>query len=1616
MPCYGAIPCDKFQGDIVRRLLPYASVVPMSAFAFLLGSRVGEATNPGPPSHECQELTTFAVCNPTALLGKIPLLHRFPADVILCSETSVTPLASNAIVKEAAVFKFKCFFSQFVKAKLCNISDKPSLRGAAAGAAILSKLPCRRFRTEPAAELWDTCRIAFSVIRVNNFEILVIAVYGFVHDRPIENARLNDLLLANAAQIALASGMPYVIGGDFNCRVVDLPSYRVLAREGAHEAFSFAQSKFGLDLPPTCKNATRHDSCILHPFLAQAVVHMHVDSELAFEPHSPLFVSFDFKHKVEQLPRWSVPRSWESMGIQSDILQDSYQSVQHEIQLPQHADTVDEGCLLLERWSCTVEKAVDKTLRVQHRLDPIRNPYHDLPPQCKGRCKSNRPRVVSHPHTVPADRNDGYNPPDETFRLTNFNKVKQCRRLRSLLKSYEKSFRIDSACFPFPAAQFRHQFFGEWCAIRNAKGYGRAWCRWLLSFEVITFVSSDLPSFEDLQLYADLTIVDCDASCRQEALNRANVKKFLLQVDVKEGFLSSTYRMVKGKPSPKLDEVPMVFKARARLCRIMPGHPIQLQLETQCDFLVQQHAFFGEAKIYIISQSRDNVCIRLIEGVMPSSGDLVQERVSTSAQEVFCEFAKFWSPFWNRDEIDEQLDPEPWSDLLDLIEQTPLPLMQVDVILSDPMIWKKTIDKLSAGKAEGICGWRLPIRYVLNRMGLSWDVLQFWKQCLRRLSRVPVISNSVGPSLSSTTGLPEGDSWSVLDNWSWYTSDERLNFATWQSLLNLMQLLRMKIDFKKCWVWGSTRAVRNQLESINLLFPDGLISLEVKYGVRDLGEIIQYSLKKFSKPLIERIQDTTQRLSRLEWIQIPFADKAKVVLSGIWAHGLYGAELHFLGAQHFKTLRRAACRVFAGKSQHSSAFLGCTLLTKKIIDPLYYVLQAIVRFLCRLSSSFPDVFEELINFAVNTARATPCGPVSSIVKYLHEAGWALDLSGQASHEDGFCINFRLDNCKKAFHVLQCAWFSHVHAMTCHRKGIPEALPDFWSTRARFCKLDNTQHKLLALNLVGGWQAETTKAKWSAISDSLCPLCGQQDTQRHRFLECPKLCDVRHKHKDACVILDTTRPDWVFHPIAKLPAQHHVYMACIQALTYTPDVQHIADLPMHPRFYTDGACENPTISQYRRASWSVTLDLSKDEEDRAVSLQACTPSQSMPPQFRCAMVGLTKGQQCIARSELFAVVKACELVVFHQHTTGATLYTDSQYVINVVRFLRSGRRLVWHKLANRDLVEQLASLLDQRDFTFVKLKSHRAFSEAVDSEDLWNILGNFLADRAATEALKHVPPEFLALRDEVLRDFHWEVERLDKAYKFMLELNLARVELVSRNSSQVRQAQCVIAHYLDLKQQDFTGVQQTILPELSVEHASCCLQGANLALNIYRWATTLQWPDEQSATSQQKLGITWLELLFNFYIVTGWLPPVRVAGHAVQSQYYPYHSLQSKSLMPSRRTASAMCLVFQNAVQSVESLIGTKLWTKPSKQGAGVLRLAGFFGEAAGIMLRPTMLCVEATINETLSYLESVGSGNYLNLPLPEFSYSPSIVVDPIEEPPSAERYRAWNRKKKRGLL
>lgn len=68
----------------------YARFASIGTFAYLHGSRVGEASHPGPK-------TSFAVINPAALYGKTSDVESLNAAVVICSETSVTKASRRVL-------------------------------------------------------------------------------------------------------------------------------------------------------------------------------------------------------------------------------------------------------------------------------------------------------------------------------------------------------------------------------------------------------------------------------------------------------------------------------------------------------------------------------------------------------------------------------------------------------------------------------------------------------------------------------------------------------------------------------------------------------------------------------------------------------------------------------------------------------------------------------------------------------------------------------------------------------------------------------------------------------------------------------------------------------------------------------------------------------------------------------------------------------------------------------------------------------------------------------------------------------------------------------------------------------------------------------------------------------------------------------------------------------------------------------------------------------------------------------------------------------------------------------------------------------------------------------
>ena len=77
--------------------------------------------------------------------------------------------------------------------------------------------------------LWETQRFSCCIVRLGNFEALMISIYGFAN-RHKEGIRPNDLLIASLIPVVMAVGLPYIIAGDFNEPLDKLPSYRFFCR------------------------------------------------------------------------------------------------------------------------------------------------------------------------------------------------------------------------------------------------------------------------------------------------------------------------------------------------------------------------------------------------------------------------------------------------------------------------------------------------------------------------------------------------------------------------------------------------------------------------------------------------------------------------------------------------------------------------------------------------------------------------------------------------------------------------------------------------------------------------------------------------------------------------------------------------------------------------------------------------------------------------------------------------------------------------------------------------------------------------------------------------------------------------------------------------------------------------------------------------------------------------------------------------------------------------------------------------------------------------------------------------------------------------------------------
>ena len=669
----------------------FGQMLPFGFHSMLHACRVGEASNPGP--------FRLTVVNPTAILRKVGDLLELKADLFCVSETSATVITQSQVTQSFFKAGFRSFWSLPVQSQFETTDNRPSLRGEALGTAIFSKIPARIPRVEIPDALSNSLRFVCCIVQFQHRDVLIISIYGFPGaTRCQNNVRMNDLLLSFVWDIIQRVGLPFIVAGDFNEKPQSLPIFDAFRQIGATEIHQWFKGKHGYDLPATCREATRNDTAILHPWVAQFLsgATVHVDKRIG--DHSPLSLDFNFDLPPQNGFTWKLPQSWARYAPPADDIAFHFNKLDRVYEQIPIASSVDVTCALTQ-WSQQVEHAIDLSLQNLHRRDSTRHPWNGLPKRFKGRCQQPSCTDNLPPTSIGGDRPGGYNPPCEIFSIIPKMKVRQVRRLTSLMRNLKAC----SANQPHRVADLEK----EWNCILQAKGYGKTWSHWILGFEALPFLPDGLPSLEILDIATAITRIDSDFACQHEYKLRQQSFKYRMQLDKDHDFSKLTYRLMKDVKTPFLQEVPARHETEATLCRSHKGSSILRMSKPFPQLTVAAQARFGEATIEVLQQHDRDIHFRVVHGTLPTRGRLVQNFIASSDAQIFHEFQKFWKPYWQRDPVEDQFSSETCQDFIQELQATPLPAFPpFRIPLDDARLWMDAISELKNDKAIGICAWR----------------------------------------------------------------------------------------------------------------------------------------------------------------------------------------------------------------------------------------------------------------------------------------------------------------------------------------------------------------------------------------------------------------------------------------------------------------------------------------------------------------------------------------------------------------------------------------------------------------------------------------------------------------------------------------------------------------------------------------------------------------------------------------------------------------------------------------------------------------------------------------------------------------------------------------------
>jgi len=431
---------------------------------------------------------------------------------------------------------------------------------------------------------------------------------------------------------------------------------------------------------PTCRGVTTPDNALFSPMAASWVTSIQVLTDEHFDCHKVVVFDLQIHADDAYVQTYRMPETFIKLPMHEADLHAAFTKITEQQGTPTDLAT----------WGKNVEKAVDLAYRTFQVKDKgcAWNVTQGISKKIRGRCQPSQ--LVCHPikSHFKMGRPGDYQPPLEIHTYSTQAKVKQIRRIQSLLFLLRKS--------EWEEPQYT-QAWGLWHAILRSKSFGGSFTRWAQQIPEIGPLPVNLPNPALLDIILQLAKHETNQCLWQDRQTWKAKMEYRRRLDFKCQGNARAFSRIRDMTQPGVFEIQHQVQDTAITVPQEDGTLLAYchqAMKYQYEALIRIH----DTTATLIAKDEHIITLRT-HGELPAMDqyEISQSNVINHPMSIMNNLQQQWDQYWNLEP--ERLNPPPgFQQMLNQIPE----LLREGLDFSEPQEWYQAVKSLKSKSARGI--------------------------------------------------------------------------------------------------------------------------------------------------------------------------------------------------------------------------------------------------------------------------------------------------------------------------------------------------------------------------------------------------------------------------------------------------------------------------------------------------------------------------------------------------------------------------------------------------------------------------------------------------------------------------------------------------------------------------------------------------------------------------------------------------------------------------------------------------------------------------------------------------------------------------------------------------